>query len=231
MDVERRRAIGNAEQRRLRRADHDRAQPLDRPHRTEPCRLERGIERVAARLGAAEKAERHRGALDRHRHAVGEPQPCEAEDGFGQGDVEHHQFFGRRQEGSALDHPGRGGQAAQPHVLGETRQSRQRLLDMRRIAPHECAGAMAVDEHALVDQRGDGAPERGARDVEHLGELALARQEVGLREAPGGDLALQRGADAGEQRRAFGPARPKLRHFLRLRVPREPLDKRYTCGP
>ena len=101
---------------------------------------------------------------------------------------------------------------AQPHVLGEAGQPRERLLDMRGIAPHEGPRAVAVDEHALVDEAGDGAPERGARDVEHLGQFALARQNVGLREAPGGDLALQRGADAREQRRAFGPARPKPRH-------------------
>ncbi len=57
---------------------------------------------------------------------------------------------------------------------------------------------MAMDEHALLDQRGDGAPQRGARDGQHLRQLPLARQQVRLGETTRGDLALQRRPDAGE---------------------------------
>ena len=163
------------------------------------------------RLGAAEKAQRHRGALDRHRHAVGEAQPRQTKHRLAQRDVEHHRFFRRRQEGSALDHPRRGREPAQPHVLGETRQPRQRLLDMRRTAPHEGARAVRWTSTPSSTSAGDGAPERGARDVEHLGEFALAGQKVRLREAPARDFRFSARADAREQRRVrFRPDLPSL---------------------
>ena len=57
------------------------------------------------------------------------------------------------------------------------------------------AAADVTFENAFVDQLRDCAPERCARHVEHLREFALAGQDIGLGEAPGGDLPLQRRAN------------------------------------
>ncbi len=89
---------------------------------------------------------------------------------------------------------------------------------MRRAAPHECSRAVAVDQKALLDQPGDGAPQRRAGNLQHLREFALARQQVGLGESPRDDLAPEGRADAFKQRLAFGSDRAKLGH-PRLRPP------------
>ncbi len=78
------------------------------------------------------------------------------------------------------------------------------------------ARAMAMDEHAFLDEGGDRAPQGRARHLQHVRQFPLAGQHVRHREAAAGDLALQRLADAFEERHAFGSARPAPLHF-RLR--------------
>ena len=87
---------------------------------------------------------------------------------------------------------------------------------------------MPMDEHALVDEAGDGAPQRGSRDVEHRGELAFAGQKIRLSEAPG---AISRFSATPTL------ANSAVRWALLARKPAipfsdaEPLDKRYTLAP
>src|SRR5208283_334877 len=103
----------------------------------------------------------------------------------------------------------------------------QRLLDMRLAAADERPRTVAMDEHPLFDEPGDGAPQRRSGDLEHPRQLPLARQDVGPSEAPRGDLAFEGHADARKQRLAFGFDRAKRRHSL-LRPPDASRQEVYT---
>ena len=95
---------------------------------------------------------------------------------------------------------------------------------MRRPPAHERAGAVTMEQHALFDERGDRAPQRGARDVQDLRQLALAGQHVGGGEAAGGDFPLQRRAYRFEKR-------PQLRSRLAQLVhPKPPAPRRRRRG-
>ena len=71
MDVERRGAFGDVEQRGLGAAEHHRAQPLQRADRQPALRVERGVKQIADARGIADEAGGHDRALHRHRDAVG----------------------------------------------------------------------------------------------------------------------------------------------------------------
>ena len=57
---------------------------------------------------------------------------------------------------------------------------------------NEGAGAVAVQQHAFVDEIGDRLAQRRARHVEQLAQHALGRQQLRLRETSGLDLAPKR---------------------------------------
>ena len=87
---------------------------------------------------------------------------------------------------------------------------------MGSAALDERAGAMAVHQHALLDQAGEGTPQRGAGRPRRIptGTPPLAGQEVRLGESSDRDLSVaERHACASNSGLAFRPRIvPKLRH-------------------
>jgi hypothetical protein len=84
-------------------------------------------------------------------------------------------FLGCHRAGGAV-HPHAARLAsAGAHVLGERGQLGEVLLD---AIADEGAGPLLADQQAVFDQLVDGLAHRDARDLEHLGEIALGWQRI-----------------------------------------------------
>ena len=169
---------------------------------------QRFVEGRADPLPVRQIAQGYGRMLDRHRHFIGETQAAEPEHPVVQPHAEHHRFVGCGQRDAALEVARRSLESAQPHVLGEAGQARRGLIDARRCAMNEGAGAVAMEQHPLGDQFGDGLAQGGARNLQQFAQRPLAGQQLRLGESPRFDLAPQRLDDSAIE---FAAARRRCR--------------------
>jgi len=118
--------------------------------------------------------------LDRHRFAVGEPEPLDHQDLLARGDMEEPAEPRARELALERESAAAWGHASAAHVLAE-RGHRQLLRDLRVLDVR--ATAAPADDIALPGEVVQGGPDGQAGDAEIGGELPLGGDGIAHAEA------------------------------------------------